>query len=412
MVGRRVVVTGIGLVSPVGTGIEPFWTALVERRPGVRRITRFDASTHVCQVAGEIDDSLFTPLIHPRKLRTASRASQLGLAATSLALEQAGWDRPPYSPERVGTMIGTALGGWTDTEKQFAILLERGARRVNPFIANASPPHASGGEIATHVGARGPQLTFSNGCPASLLAIGHAVESIARGELDGAVAGGVETPLSPLVFAGMGRTHELSRRLDPAAEACRPFDLDHDGMVLSEGACILVLEAEELAKAGGRASRGTLLGIGSSCDAVGLFDLAPDGVAAGKAIHQACERAGIAPGGIDAICAHANGSPAFDRKEAVVIRHAFGSQADRLPVSSIKGVLGHPFGAAGAFQVAAALTMIDRQTVVPTANLVAPATDCALAHVIGSPLNVPLGHMLVTSYGYGGVNGALIVGHV
>ncbi|HYD47674.1 MAG TPA: beta-ketoacyl-[acyl-carrier-protein] synthase family protein [Terriglobales bacterium] len=402
-------VTGVGLVSPIGIGATDFWDALVAQRSGIRRLSRFDPSSYSCQVAGEIDDAAFTHLVHPRKLRNSSRATQLGLAATTLALRDAGWQPGDHPPERVGTMLGTAMGGWVDSEKQYALLLERGARRVNPFIINASAPHAGAGEIAAAVSTRGPQLTFANGCPAGLLALADASQRIARGELDAAIAGGAEMPISPLVFAGMGRTNELSRHHDPPATACRPFDAGHDGMVLSEGACILVLEAEEAARARGRNIRGAILGTGSSCDAAGLFDLDLGGTAGAAAVRQAIESGGTSPAAIDYICAHANSGPAFDRKETAVIRAAFGAEAERIPVSSIKGVLGHPFGAAGAFQTAAALLVIQHQHIPPTANLEDPDSACALHHVRGTALQARVNQVLVTSYGYGGVNAALVI---
>ena len=407
---RQVVITGIGLLGSTGNGLPTFWRALIEGRSGIGRISRFDPSTYPCQVGGEVRDRSYEDLLEPRKLKTTTHVSQLALAAAELAPRDARIPAQTYDPATVGVSIGTALGGWREAEQQHSILLERGARRVNPFVANGTPNHAPAAEVANLVGAQGAHFTFSSGCPASLQAIAHAAMLVATGELDLCIAGGAESPLIPMVLAGMGRTLELTNATDDLEHASRPFDQSHRGIVLSEGACLFVLEAADGAARRGATTYASVLGSATSCDAAGLYGGDPSGDPGARAIHHALTRSGLTATDIDYVCAHANSSPAFDRKETLVIKRAFGECAARLPVSSIKGVLGHPFGASGAFQLAAAILALRDQLIPPTHNLEHPDPECDLDYVPGEARAARLRHALVTSYGYGGVNTYLVVG--
>ncbi len=404
---RRVVITGIGMVSPVGCELDAFWRAILDGPSAIARITRFDASPYACRIAGEVRDSTYEELIEPRKIRTTPHVTRLALAATELARRHA--RLVANDPDLFGVIIGTALGGWRDAEQQHAILLARGVRRINPFIASATPNHAIGTELATALGARGAQATFSSGCPSSLQAISHAAALIAHGELEVCLAGGAESPLSATVFASMARTLELSTRNDEPERASRPFDEAHDGLVLSEGSCMLVLEEAEHAVRRGVMPYAEILGGITSCDAKGLYGFDASGAAGAGAIHRLLQRSAVPATGIDYVCAHANSSAAFDRKETLVIKRAFGECAARLPVSSIKGAIGHPFGASGAFQVAATALAIRHGLVPPSLNLDVPDPQCDLDYVPGRARPVRVRTALVTSYGYGGVNAYLLV---
>jgi 3-oxoacyl-[acyl-carrier-protein] synthase II len=384
---------------------------VLEGRSGIRRITRFDPTSYACQVGGEIPDQSYEELLDPRTVRNSTHATQLALAATELALRDGRWSDSQIQPDRLGVCLGTALGGWREAEQQHSILLERGVRRVNPFIANGSPNHVPAAEIATRVGARGVQSTFSTGCASSLQAIGQAVRLIAAGEIDACIAGGTESPLTPLVVAGMGRTLELSGYNGDPAHASRPFDQAHDGLVLSEGSCILLLESADCAQRRGVAPYAELLGSTTSCDAAGLYQLEKSAETAAGSVHRLLERSGCNLGEVDYLCAHANSSPAFDRKETLVIKRAFGEFAVRLPVSSIKGVLGHPFGAAGAFQTAASCLALRHGVIPPTHNLETPDPECDLDYVPRTPRPAALRLVLVSSYGYGGINSYLLLRH-
>jgi 3-oxoacyl-[acyl-carrier-protein] synthase II len=397
------------VIAPVGVGPAVFWESLLEGRSCIRRITRFDVSSYPSQIGGEITDRSYEDMLDPRKLRTTTHVTRMALVASELALRDARLADRVYEPSRVGVTVGTSLGGWLEAEQQHAILLERGARRVNPFIVNGSPNHAPGAEVASAIGAQGPQLTFSSGCPSSLQAVGHAAALVASGVVDMCLAGGVESPLVPMVMAGMGRTQELCTLNDEPARASRPFDREHSGMVLSEGGCFLVVESAEHAARRGVQPYAEIVGAASSCDANGLFGIDPTGEAGARAILGLLQRTGVEPTRLDYVCAHANSSPTFDRKETLVIKKAFGECAARIPVSSIKGVLGHPFGASGAFQAAATALAIRHQTIPPTHNLETPDPACDLDYVPGRPRPAHVHTAMVTSYGYGGLNAYLIL---
>jgi 3-oxoacyl-(acyl-carrier-protein) synthase len=392
-------------------GVSSFWQALVARRPAIRRLSRFDPTSYPCQVAGEIPNRDYEELFEPRKKRSTSHVTQMALAATELALRDARLSPGSCPPERTGVSIGTALAGWRDGEQQFAVLLEKGARRVNPFVTNGSPWHGTGVEIAGAINAQGPHTTFSSGCPASLQAIGHAAGLIASGRLDLCIAGGAESPLTPLVFAGMCRTLELATENGNPEHASRPFDRRHSGIVLSEGACLLTLESLDGAVDRGAKVYAEILAEASSCDGNGIYTVDPTGGAGARGMRAALQMAEISGDRLDYVCAHANSSPLFDRKEGLVLGAALGEHAATIPISSIKGTVGHPFGAAGAFQVAAASLAIQNELIPPTANLEDPDEECSLRHVQTEALPRQISTAMITSYGYGGINDYLILAH-
>ena len=409
MAERRAVVTGIGVVGPTGLGHVRLWDALRERRVAIGPLRRFDASLTPCRVAGEVDDEILADRVDARKRRTTTRASQLALVAAELAMEDARLPRGAIASEGLAVLVGTALGGWADGEQQAAILLERGARRVNPFIAAGAPNHGPGAEVAAAVGGQGPQYTFSTGCPSSLQALAHGAALIESGIADGCLVGGTEAPLSPVTFAALTRTNELATSEDPAT-ASRPFDRAHAGMVLSEASAFLLLEPLDRARERGATVYATILGGSFSCDAQGMYGAEASGAAAASAIRRLLATTATRPDDLNYICAHANSSPLFDRKEIAVLSVALGEFLAGIPVSSIKGVLGHPFGASGALQAATTALAIRDSLIPPTANLESPAPECRARHVIGAPLSSTLRRVLITSYGYGGVNGYLLMG--
>lgn len=407
---RRVAVTGLGVLSPAGAGLAPLWHACLQGEPRLDYIRTFDTSTFRSRLGGVVRDDDFLELVLPKMRRNLPRVSQLAVAAARLALIDARLGEHTYAPERTAVVVGTALAGWHDASLQVEVLNERGAARVNPFFAVGAPYHGAGTEVAGIVQARGPQLTFGHGCPAGLTAIAQGAALIAGGEADLCLVGGSEAPLTPLVYAGMGRLHELSPSNDDPARASRPFDVGRDGMVLAEGATLLVLEAEEMALARGAHVRAEILGAGSSCDAKGLMHSDETGSVAATALRQALLRSDLRPDELDYVCSHANASAKFDAKETAVLRQVLAEAVDDVPVSSIKGVIGHAFAASGPTQAAVAIAALTEGRVPPTANLRQAAPECALRHVVGAPLERRLRHVLVSSYGYGGVNGYLILG--
>jgi len=407
---RQVVITGIGVVSPLGIGWKDHWGSWLTGSARFSRVTRFDPTGYPCQIAGQVDDNSYQELIDPRKARTISHASKLALVAAELALRDARLPAGHYAPHDFGVSVGTALGGWADGERQIGIMLERGARRANPFLVNGSGPHGPGLEVASAFGARGQHLTVSCGCPSSLLAIGQARSLISSGSLDICLAGGTESPVTPSMFAALSRTNELSTETDDLDSASRPFDRRHNGMVLSEGSCFLVLESMEGAQERGATVYARIDGCISSCDGQGMYNVDPSGEAGARAIHRLIQQAALSVDAIDYVCAHANSTPVFDRKETVVLGAAFGEFAARIAVSSIKGVQGHSSGASGAFQIAASALSIQHKLVPPTRNLEEPAADCLLRHVSAEPYGLDIRNALVTSYGYGGLNAFLLLG--
>src|SRR5262245_60933958 len=374
----RVLITGLGIIAPTGVGRVRYWDAILHGASLIGPIKRFDCSGYTCQIGGQVDDALLDEVSDPRKQRTASHVTRLALAAANDSLFDAKLSLEGYAPESIGVCVGTALGGWVDGEKQYGVLLERGARRVNPFIATGAGNYGPGIEIAAAIGAQGAQATFSTGCPSGLQAIGYGANLIDTGARDGSIAGVTESPLSPVVIAAMTRTHELSTTNDAPLVASRPFDAKHNGMVLSEGSCFVVLESEESVLKRDASVYAEVVGSISSCDARGFYGFDPEGDAAGRAMYRLLRTSNIDPTDLDYVCAHANGSLTFDRKETLVLKRALGEFAARIPVSSFKGVLGHPFGASGAFQVAASSLAIQQATIPPTHNLEEPAEECDL----------------------------------
>lgn len=408
---RKVVITGIGFVSPCGSSLEAFWSALVEGRSGLRIIDRFDPSPFACRVGGQVDDEELQSL-DPRYFRIVSHATQLGLLAIRRALNDAGLSPDSWEdPNAVALLVGTAVAGLRAGEQQFAVLLERGARRVNPFLANGSLPFATAAEMAASARAQGPQLTITTGCTASTQAIALGQRLVAAGDAEVVIAGGAESPLTVFVFASMGRTMELARETANPARASRPFDRNHNGIVLSEGACMVVLEDHNRARARGARVYAEVLGGTSSCDARGLFHTDPTGETGANSIRALLRQRGLTPANVQWLCAHANSSPVFDSKETKVAKAAFGEWAAKVPVSSIKAVLGHPFGASGAFQTAAACLAFRHQRIPPTHFLEHPAEDCDLDYVPNVARAALLEHILVSSYGYGGANAYLLLRH-
>src|ERR1700687_1710225 len=299
---RGVSITGIGVLAPTGLGKEIFRDAIINGYPVIGLITRFDATSYPCGIAAEIRDDGYRSLIAPAKLRTATRTTLYALAATELALRDAHLSAAEYAPHERGVVFGTSLGGWHEAQQQFAILMEKGAHRVNPFLLNGSANHAPAMEVAVVTQSQGTHATFSTGCCASMHAIGHAAELVARGEIECCVTGGTEAPISPLVVAAMGRTRELCCATDDIARASRPFDRDHSGFVLSEGSAVLVLEANGRARARGASIYAEVLGHASAMDATDIFKVDQSGVAGARAIQACLARSGICAQDLDYVC--------------------------------------------------------------------------------------------------------------
>jgi len=409
-VQRRVVITGIGVVGPTGIGKEAFWSGLMEGRSGVGPVTRFDASAYPSRIAAEVLDESYVDLLEPKRARRMPHVTRLAVGAARLALNDAGFERPRYDPTRTGVVLGTSLGSSSDIEKQQAILLERGMNRVNPFLAVAGYYHSSACEVAAEAHAEGVNLTQSVGCASGVCAVAVGGDLIRSNSLDVCIVGGAESPVIPLVFAGMSRAHDLATNNDAPAEASRPFDKDHDGLVIGEGSAILIIE--ELRHAVLRNARiyAEVLGYAIGSEAVDAFSLESNGHATRVTLIAALERSSVASGEVEYVSAHGSSCPNYDRKEARVLKEGLGAIAHQIPISSIKSMLGHSFGAAGAFQIAATALAMTEGWLPPTINLVEPDPACDLNHVPNVRRRLQPRRCLVSNFGYGGVNAFLLLG--
>ena len=406
---RRVVVTGMGIVSPIGIGKEAFWQSLIEGKSGIDRITRFDASAYPCQIAGEVRDLSYRDLIDPKRLRRMTQTTQFAVAAAKLALADAGLDPVGDNPHMGGVVIGTSVGNVPAGLQQEAILLERGAARINPFISLSLYDGSIAAAVAIEAHAQGPVFSVSGGCASSLCALGVAFDLVRSGSLDMCLSGGTESPIDPLALISMSRSQQLATLNDDPPRACCPFDRRHHGIVLSEGACILILEEMGRARERQAPIYGEIMSYALGCEAYDLFDIEPSGDNAAYVLCQALERAAVTPADIDCINAHGSSSPSWDRKETQVLKRVLGEAAYSIPISATKSVMGHTLGAAAAFQVASALLSLNYQLLPPTINLQEPDPECDLDYIPNLPRPTTARTCLVNSFSHGGINSSMVL---
>jgi 3-oxoacyl-[acyl-carrier-protein] synthase II len=409
-VQRRVVITGIGVVGPTGIGKEAFWSGLMEGRSGVGPVTRFDASAYPSRIAAEVLDESYLDLLNPKRVRRMPHVTRLAAGAARLALNDAGFERPRYDPMRTGVVLGTSLGSLSDAEKQHTILLERGMNRINPFLTLATYYHSTVSEVASEARAAGANFTQSAACASGLCAIAAGADLIRSGTLDVCIVGGAESPVTPLVFAAMCRAGDLAHKNGAPAEASRPFDKDHDGLVIGEGSAILIIE--ELRHAMLRNARiyAEVLGHAIGSEAQDAYSLEPTGEIASATLRASLRHSQVSPGEVEYVSAHGSSCPNWDRKETRVLKRAFGESAHQIPISSIKSMLGHSFGAAGAFQVGATALAMARGILPATINFIEPDPECDLDYVPNAPRSLRPRRSLISNFGYGGVNAFLLLG--
>lgn len=415
---RRVLVTGIGVISAAGIGGQAFWTGVRAARSPVRRIDRFDPDAFRSQVAAQVDD--FDPLDHMdgRTAKRLDRFSQFGLAAGRMALADASLEpgvAGAPEPERTGIYIGSALGGIAFAEEQHERYLAQGIRSVSPMLALAVFGGAAPANIGIALDLRGPILSTANSCASGAVAIGEALEAIRQGTIDAAVAGGVECPLSPLAFGAFDVIRALSdRHNERPAEASRPFDGERDGFVMGEGAGLLVLEAAEAADARGVEPYAEVLGYAATSDAHHMVQPLPDGREAARAVTLALSDAGLEPSGIDYVNAHASSTPTGDIAEARALARALEGRASDVPVGATKGLTGHPLGATGAIEAAMCALAIRHGWVPGTINLEHPDDEVAplLPGLLREGTTGDVRRVLSTSFGFGGLNAALVLGAI
>ena len=405
---RRVVITGIGAVTPIGLGVEGLWTGLKGRRSAVRGITRFDPSVFKSRIAGEVDDFVASDHIEERRVRRLDRFSQFTIAATRMALGDATLDVRKEDPDRIGAMMGTALGGVAHGESQYQNFLTGGPRAVDPALALTVFAGAASCNIAIEFGCTGPNSTNGMSCASGAIAIGDAFRTIARGEADAMIAGGSEAPLAPLCFGAFSIIRAMSTRNDDPAHASRPFDAGRDGFVMAEGAAVLILEERGRALARGAPVYAEICGFGLTNDAHHMTAPRPDGRQAARAIRIALSEAHVEPREIGYINAHGSSTPLNDPTENGSIKQVFGDHAGRLALSGTKGYFGHALGASGAIEAAICALASRRGWVPPTVNLEDLDPACDLAHVTGAGREMEPEYLLSNSFGFGGINAALV----
>jgi 3-oxoacyl-[acyl-carrier-protein] synthase II len=405
-----VVVTGIGLVTPLGCGTAANWQALCEGRSGIRAITRFDASTLPSRVAGEIPDFEPDRFLERKEQRRTDAFTQYALAAAQLAVEEAGLSVPLARPERVGVIVGTGIGGIQTLEEAVPAFLARDIRRVSPFMVPRLIPNMAASHVAMRFGARGPSYATSSACASGAHAIGDALHLLREGVQDVVLAGGAEAPLCMMGFMGFAAMRALSTAFnDTPARASRPFDAARDGFVMAEGAGMLVLETLEHARARGAAPEIEIAGYGATCDAHHLTQPEPDGAGAATSMQLALADAGLAPADVDYVNAHGTGTELNDAIETQAIKRVFGAAAGRIAVSSTKSMTGHLLGAAGAVEAAYTALAIRHGVVPPTVNLDRADPACDLDYVPHAARSMAVRAALSNSFGFGGTNACLAV---
>ena len=407
MSARRVVITGVGAVTPLGLDVPSLWSALTAGRSGIRPIKSFDTSSFDTKIAGEVQDFDPTRFFDRKDVRRADRFAQLAVAAATEAVAEAklgtGIDR-----DRVGVSIATAAGGLESVVDTANTLRERGPNRVSPFFVTMYIANAASGLVSLRWGFRGPSLTHVSACASSSHSVGEAAEAIKRGQVDVMVAGGSEAVIVPVAVAAFGNMRALSRRNDEPERASRPFERDRDGFVLSEGAAVLVLEEAEHAARRGAKSYGELIGYGASDDAYHMADPAPGGIGGALSMRAALANAGIGPEDVGYINAHGTSTPANDRAETQAIKEVFGDHAHKVMVSSTKSMTGHLFGAAGSLEAIICLLALRDGCIPPTINYDTPDPELDLDFVPNVARAAKVRIALSNSMGLGGTNGSLI----
>ena len=406
MMRKRVVVTGIGALTPIGNDANTFWEALTEGTTGIRPMERLDIDEYPTKVTGELQNFDVTEFIEAKEARKMDRFVHYSLVASMEAVQDSGIDIKEIA-ERAGVWIGSGIGGVETIEKQAKIYFERGHRRVSPFFIPMMIPNMASGQVSIYTGAKGPNNCSVTACASGTNAIGEALRVIERGDADVMIAGGAEAPITNLSFAGFCANKAMSTNHDPET-ASRPFDEGRDGFVMGEGAGILILEEYEHAVARGAKIYAEVSGYGLTADAYHITAPDPDGDGGARAMAMAIQDAGIAPEAVGYINAHGTSTPMNDILETKAIHSVFGEQAKQLVVNSTKSMIGHLLGGAGGVEAIATIKSLQEQTVHPTIHLKQPSEGCDLDYVTEGARSVKLNYALSNSLGFGGHNASLV----
>ena len=406
---RRVVVTGVGVISALGTGNEKNWSALMNGQSGIDRITRFDAAELPTQIAGEVKDFNAEDFIDKKEIKKMDLFIQYALGAAELAMQDSGLQITEENAERVGVLVGAGLGGLPAIEKYHSAMLENSYKKISPFFIPMLIINLAPGHISIRYGAKGPNVSSVSACATGTHSIGDAFRMIQRGDADAMIAGGTESTITPLGIAGFNVMKALSTRNDDPAAASRPFEKGRDGFVMAEGAGIVVLEEYEAAKARGAKIYGEVCGYGLTADAYHLTAPAPGGEGAARCIKMALRTAGVNPEEVDYINAHGTSTPFNDLYETMAIKNVFGEQAKKLLVSSTKSMTGHALGAAGGIEAVYTLLAMERGAVPPTINYQDPDPECDLDYVPNTARQAKVEVAISNSFGFGGTNATLLL---
>jgi len=405
---RRVVITGVGMVTPLGTGTEKSWKGLLEGRPAVRKITHFDPEGLPCQIAAEIPDFEIDRFIETKEQKKMDRFIHLGLAAATMAMEDSGLKVTESNADRIGVIVGSGIGGLSAIEHYNQVLLEKGPKRVSPFFIPMTIINLAAGQISIRFGAKGPNSAVATACATGTHSIGDAFKLIQNGIADAMICGGTEAVITPLCIAGFTSMKALSTRNDEPEKASRPFDRDRDGFVMGEGAGILIIEEMEHAVNRGARIYAELIGYGLNSDAYHITTPSPNGEGAAKCMGYALKDAGIRPEEVDYINAHGTSTKYGDEVETSAIKDVFGAHAYKLCVSSTKSMIGHLLGASGGVEAGICALSIYNRTAAPTINLDNPDAGCDLDYVPHKARTLDINIAMSNSFGFGGTNACII----
>lgn len=406
---RRVVVTGMGLVTPLGETVDGFWDGILSGASGIRTITRFDTAGYDARIGGECTDFNATDYIDRREAKRLDRFSQLALAAAVEAVTMSGLDFTKGDPSRAGVILGSGIGGLRELQTQIERLRERGPSKVSPFTIPRLMLNAASGNLSIRYGVTGPSAGVATACASATNAMGDALTAIREGTADAMITGGTEAALTELGMAAFGSMKALSTRNDDPQRASRPFDRERDGFVLSEGAGILIFEELEHARKRGAKILAEVTGFGASADADHITQPSEDGAGAAAAMVSAITDAGLSPPDIDYINAHGTSTPLGDVAETVAVKKVFGQAAGDLVVSSTKSSIGHLLGASGGVELIATIMGMKQGVAPPTINLDTPDPECDLDYVPNTPRDMPIRHAMSNSFGFGGHNACVVV---
>ncbi len=409
---RRVVITGIGAVTPIGSSVEGLWDGLRKEQSAVSAITRFDPSMFKSHNAAEVNDFDANDFLERKKAKRLDRYGHFSVASAHMAIEDSGIDLATEDREQIGSTMGSALGGLEFAEAQLHAFLTAGVRAVDPMLALCVFGGAASCNIAIELGVSGPNSTNAMSCASGTIAIGEAFRLIRDGYADVMVSGGAEAPLAPLCFGAFSIIRAMSTRNDDPGSASRPFDKDRDGFVMGEGAAVLVLEEYDRAVARGAKIYAEIAGFGFTNDAYHMTAPRPDGAQAARSMRLAMKNANVTPGEIDYINAHGSSTPLNDPTETKALKDVFGDRAYSMPISGTKGYYGHALGASGAIETAISALAISREWLPPTVNLDVADEACDLNFLPGTGREQRVEHILTNSFGFGGINAALVLRRV